>query len=551
MNVLISSKPRVGVFLCVLALLVFASADAFAWGTFEGGCATCHPSFKSYGTLHGDHISLVGDCGICHEVTGDNPNIGLSQAGDQGCVGCHGRLEDAGNDSASEGIGAGLRQHHQLSGVTSCGVCHSDGKPANYTPVGEDVFPPFYGVISGITPTDPGTDGLDNDGDGLYDGDDPDISGGGSGGDNSPPNVVSGGPYSGAAGVAIQFDASGTTDADGDTLTYLWTFGDDTPPDFPSQSPTISHAYADEGTYTAKLVVTDGVNDPVVVDVTVIVGTIAVNTPPTADAGGPYSGIAGQAVQLDASGSTDPDGDTLTYIWNFGDGSAESASSLDATISHTYASGGSYTVTVSVDDGENAPATDTATVEINSPPDVDAGGPYGAKPGESVTLDASGTIDLDGDSLTYQWDFGDGSDPTASSSSATASHTYANEGTYTATVSVSDGINDPVLADVDVEISDSGEPPSPGAGDWEIQAPYGGANVFVSFEPFAGILLVWTTHENNQQSLGVGMELDGVIFWIDITGSLYFGNIDHQAGTMQGVVFGPAGFGTIFFGEER
>ncbi len=550
MNVSISSKPRLGVFLCVLVLLAFSSTDAVAYPNYAGGCVNCHPTFPAFGDLHFLHTGLANNnCSICHEVTGDVPNTSLSEAGDRGCVGCHGRLEDAGNDSASEGLGAGLRQHHENSGVTACGGCHIDAKPANYTPVGENVMPPFYGVIPGIVPTDPATDNLDNDGDLLYDSADPDNNGGGG---NSPPVVVSGGPYSGAPGVEIQFDASGTTDADDDTMTYFWDFGDDSLPPFPSQSPTTSHVYANAGTYTGKLAVTDGVNDPIVVDVIINVGTIVVNLPPTADAGGPYAGTPGQAVQLDASSSSDPDDDTLTYIWDFGDGSAPSSSSLDPTISHTYASGGSYTATVSVDDGENAPATATAAVEINSPPDVDAGGPYAGKPGESVLLDASGTIDFDDDALTYQWDFGDGSDPTSPSPNATASHTYANAGTYIATVAVSDGITDPVLADVDVEISDSPEPPEPpepGVGDWDIRIPFAGSGISVTFEPFAGILLVRTTHENGRQSIGVGMEIQGLIFWMDITGSLYFGSIDHEAGVMQGVVFGQFGFGSIFFGE--
>jgi hypothetical protein len=99
------------------------------------------------------------------------------------CMGCHGRSEDAGNDSISGGLGAGLRQHHTNAGVTDCKTCHADADPANYTPVGENVLPPFYFTPDPEfpnKPTDPCNQhreedyagrrqGLDNDGDGRYD----------------------------------------------------------------------------------------------------------------------------------------------------------------------------------------------------------------------------------------------------------------------------------------------------------------------------------------------------------------------------------------------
>ncbi len=105
-----------------------------------------------------------------------------------GCMGCHGRSEDAGNDDVSAGLGAGLRQHHTNAGVTECKTCHSDADPANYTPVGENVLPPYYFTPDAIhvnKPTDPCNrrrsedyvgrgKGLDNDGDGRFDRRDPD-----------------------------------------------------------------------------------------------------------------------------------------------------------------------------------------------------------------------------------------------------------------------------------------------------------------------------------------------------------------------------------------
>jgi hypothetical protein len=130
------------------------------------------------------------DCDGCHDgagTTGDQVNLSSSFDGGISCMGCHGREEDIGNDSISPGRGAGLRQHHHNIGVFACVGCHDDSNPANYTPVGEDVMPPFYFTPDPVHPYKPtdscdldetesvfGLTGLDNDGDGLYDTDDPD-----------------------------------------------------------------------------------------------------------------------------------------------------------------------------------------------------------------------------------------------------------------------------------------------------------------------------------------------------------------------------------------
>jgi glucose/arabinose dehydrogenase len=90
------------------------------------------------------------------------------------------------------------------------------------------------------------------------------------------------------------------------------------------------------------------------------------NRAPTAViAADPSSGPAPLRVRFDGSGSTDPDGDTLTYSWSFGDGTAGSTAQSPQ---HVYAEDGSYTATLTVSDGE---AGDSATVRIdadNTPP---------------------------------------------------------------------------------------------------------------------------------------------------------------------------------------
>jgi hypothetical protein len=133
-----------------------------------------------------------GRCNVCHAASGRYP-VSLNSSSSTelepiSCVGCHGRREDAGNDNSSEGLGAGLRQHHTKAGVNECKTCHADANPAKYTPVGEDVLPPYFFMPDPEfpnKPTDPCNQhgeedyvglrrGLDNDGDGKYDKSDPD-----------------------------------------------------------------------------------------------------------------------------------------------------------------------------------------------------------------------------------------------------------------------------------------------------------------------------------------------------------------------------------------
>ncbi len=75
---------------------------------------------------------------------------------------------------------------------------------------------------------------------------------------NRPPTaVVTANPTSGPLPLAVDFDGSGSSDPDaGDTLSYLWDFGDGSPTQT-TTTPTTSHTYSTEGTYTASLRVED------------------------------------------------------------------------------------------------------------------------------------------------------------------------------------------------------------------------------------------------------------------------------------------------------
>jgi PKD repeat protein len=120
-----------------------------------------------------------------------------------------------------------------------------------------------------------------------------------------------GGPYTGTAGTAVSFTGAASTDPQGETLTYAWNFGDNGTGT--GVSPT--HTYATPGTYTVSLTVTNTSNLSATATNKATIAAVA----PVANAGGPYTGTAGTAVSFSGAGSSDPQGETLTYAWNFGD----------------------------------------------------------------------------------------------------------------------------------------------------------------------------------------------------------------------------------------
>jgi parallel beta-helix repeat protein len=158
------------------------------------------------------------------------------------------------------------------------------------------------------------------------------------------------------------------------------------------------------------------------------------NSPPAADAGGPYFTVVNTSVTFDGSGSSDIDGYIVGYNWDFGEEYGHFGQGIN--VPHTYTAIGNYTVTLTVTDNRGAIDTNvtTVTVSLNNPPIADAGGPYSAVVDSKITFDGSGSSDIDGTISNYSWDFGDGTNGTGIS----PSHTYASTGKYTVTLSVTD-----------------------------------------------------------------------------------------------------------------
>src|SRR5438876_4184414 len=224
---------------------------------------------------------------------------------------------------------------------------------------------------------------------------------------NQPPTAAAGGPYTSNEGAALAFDGTGSSDPDGDALTYAWTFGDGTT----GAGVRPTHSYADNGTYTVTLTVTDArgaASAPATASATIAnVAPVVTAAAQAATAGASFTF---SATFSDAGASDGP----WAYTLDWGDGSpattgSATSQSAGVTAAHTYAAAGSDTVQVTVTDKDGGVGVVKAAVTVaatNHPPTAAPGGPYSGTEGAAVSLTGSGSSDPDGDALTYAWTFG-------------------------------------------------------------------------------------------------------------------------------------------------
>jgi ABC-type transport system substrate-binding protein/PKD repeat protein len=261
------------------------------------------------------------------------------------------------------------------------------------------------------------------------------------------------------APVIVQFNASNqnpftdevvtfyanATDWDNDPCRLTFDFGDgNTSVVWQSVANTTvstTHAYTTAGFYVATVVAWDGQTNNTVAVTPLFIAVVQGNRAPTV---GPLPEIfrtTGDDITFTAT-ATDPDaGDTLNYTWDFGDGSPME---VGQTVHHIYTSPNvaGYAYRVYVDDGQGHNVSDVAIAHIDSVPVL--------TPLTDMTVDAviantftATAADEDFDTLTYTWDFGDGTGLHVGGPSI--DHAFAQVATptvYTYTVWVDDGFVD-------------------------------------------------------------------------------------------------------------
>jgi PKD repeat protein len=142
--------------------------------------------------------------------------------------------------------------------------------------------------------------------------------------------------------------------------------------------------------------------------------------------------VAGALTGFDGTASADDGGTIVSYAWSFGDG----LTGAGASPRHTYADGGSYPVTLTVTDdaGHSSSVTHQLTVGYAAPVAAFTDGPSSPVVGQTVSFDGTGSAVPAPGPVSYAWTFGDG----AGGSGATTTHAFPGQGSYPATLTVTD-----------------------------------------------------------------------------------------------------------------
>ena len=225
------------------------------------------------------------------------------------------------------------------------------------------------------------------------------------------------------SGLAVAFDSSASKGYDGATLAnYSWAFGDGGT----STAPSPSHTYTSAGSYTVTLTITDSSAATGTISQTVVTSHQAPQGAFTSST----SATNTLAVAFDSTGTATSDGATISsYSWAFGDGT----NSIATSPSHIYTAAGTYPVTLTVTDSLGASSSVTHSVALTHQAPVAS---FTSTTNLlTATFNSSGSAAFDGASISgYSWNFGDN----GTSTSANPVYTYAAEGTYPVTLTVTD-----------------------------------------------------------------------------------------------------------------
>jgi fibro-slime domain-containing protein len=225
---------------------------------------------------------------------------------------------------------------------------------------------------------------------------------------NMAPVANAGADVSGNLDDPLELNGSLSSDMDGDLLTYQWRIV--TAPQMSQvkivNSTAVKPSFTPDkqGIYVVELVVNDGfVNS---VPDTMIINTL--NSRPVANAGADQLVAVNELALLNGNGSSDADGDTLTYKWSLLSKPSDSKTKLlnptEDMPQLNIDKAGNYVLQLVVNDGIEDSEPDTVVLNTkNIRPIAEAGKNVTVYVGDKVVLDGSASSDADGDPLTYRW----------------------------------------------------------------------------------------------------------------------------------------------------
>ncbi len=225
------------------------------------------------------------------------------------------------------------------------------------------------------------------------------------------------------------------------TYTFSWDFGDGGPAVSDSLA---THTYTAAGTYAVTISSTDSANhtttstQALVVNSRLAVTAVASLNP--ADAGVPVS-----FAQISTGGVG-----SLVCNWSFGDGwSANKCNTI-----HTYATTGSFTVSLTTTDTLTVSASASLSISVTVAPTVNfTSSPATPSTGQSVTFTA--TTSGGAGPFTYSWNYGDGS---ADDNGSLAAHTYAAPGSFMVSLTTKDANGASVVTTLFVSVAENRPP---------------------------------------------------------------------------------------------
>jgi len=252
---------------------------------------------------------------------------------------------------------------------------------------------------------------------------------------NRPPTATITTPSNGGAyseGNEITFNGLASNDPDNDFLTYTWDLSEAGGPSYTASKQSKFSLELSEGQYSISLTV----EDPDGESSTATHSFTVTNLPPVSKITSDVNSLfVGEKIQLSGEDSYDPEGGALDFLWNFGDNKTSSLKSPE----YSWNSPGTFTVSLTVEDGEGQETTSTTDIEVKSLGPVAS---FAFSSGEktrsndNVTLDGSESSALGAPIKEYKWNFGNGDELTTNESSTEYSWNLG--GFYNVTLTVVD-----------------------------------------------------------------------------------------------------------------